>query len=84
MGGGSQSPQDEIDVVKFMKLNEVFALDMQKNGLNAEPIEVGSLPLEKEDYYNNELGSTPRIVTNRGCIKLKDSLIDLIQIIQKN
>ena len=84
MGEGSQSPQDEIDEIKFMKLNEVFALDMQKNGLNAEPIQVGSLPLEKEDYYNNQLGSTPKIVTNKGCIKLKDSLIDLIQIIQRN
>lgn len=84
MGEGSQSPQDEIDEIKFMKLNEVFALDMQKNGLNAEPIQVGSLPLEKEDYYNNQLGSSPKIVTNKGCIKLKDSLIDLIQIIQRN
>jgi len=48
VGGGSQSPQDEIDVIKFMKLNEVFALDMQKNGLNAEPIEVGSCHSKKK------------------------------------
>jgi hypothetical protein len=76
--------EEEVDLIKYMKLNEVFALDMQKSGLNAEPIQMGSLPLEKEEYYNNELGSTPRIVTNKGCIRLKDRVIDLVQIIQRN
>jgi hypothetical protein len=76
--------EEEVDLIKYMKLNEVFALDMQKSGLNAEPMQVGSLALEKEEYYNNELGSTPRIVTNKGCIRLKDRVIDLVQIIQRN
>lgn len=75
---------EEVDLIKYMKLNEVFALDMQKNGLNAEPMQLGSLLLEKEEYYNNELGSTPRVVTNKGCIRLNDRVIDLVQIIQRN
>ena len=40
--------------------------------------------LEKEEYYNNDLVRTPRVVTNKGCIKLKSSAIDLVQIIQRN
>jgi hypothetical protein len=75
---------DELDIMKLMNLNEAFAIDVQKSGINAEAVELGSLDLEREEYYNNDFGNTPRIVTNKGCIKLKGSAIDLIQIIQRN
>jgi hypothetical protein len=42
------------------------------------------LNLEFEEYYNNDIGSTPRIITNRGCIKIKNKEISMIQIIQRN
>lgn len=80
----SSDPEDELDIMKLMNLNEVFAIDMQKSGISAEAVNVGSLELEREEYYNNDFGNTPRIVTNKGCIRLKDSLIDFIQIIQRN
>jgi hypothetical protein len=80
----ASDPQDELDIMKLMNLNEVFAIDMQKSGISAEAVNVGSLELEREEYYNNDFGNTPRIVTNKGCIRLKDSLIDFIQIIQRN
>jgi hypothetical protein len=80
----ASDPQDELDIMKLMNLNEVFAIDMQKSGISAEAVNLGSLELEREEYYNNDFGNTPRIVTNKGCIRLKDSLIDFIQIIQRN
>ena len=82
----SHSPEheDELDIMKLMNLNEAFAIDMQKSGIIAKAVELGSLDLEREEYYNNDFGSTPRIVTNKGCIELKDSIIDLVQIIQRN
>jgi hypothetical protein len=80
----ASDPENELDIMKLMNLNEVFAIDMQKSGISAEAVNVGSLELEREEYYNNDFGNTPRIVTNKGCIRLKDSLIDFIQIIQRN
>jgi hypothetical protein len=81
---GDSHDDGETETVKLMKLNEVFAFEIQKAGINAEAVPIGSLQLEKEEYYNNDLGRRPRIVTNKGCIKLKSSAIDLIQIIQRN
>ena len=74
----------ETETVKLIKLNQVFAIEIQKAGINAEAVPIGSLQLEKEEYYNSDLGRRPRIVTNKGCIKLKSSEIDLVQIIQRN
>ena len=54
-----------------MKLGEVFAFEIQKAGIYAVAVPIGSLQLEKEEYYNNDSRRTPRIVTNKGCIKLK-------------
>jgi len=39
--------------------------------------------LEREEYYNNDISSNPRFTTNRGCIKIKDKEISMIQIIQR-
>jgi hypothetical protein len=74
----------ETETVKMMKLNQVFSIEFQKSGINAEAVPIGSLQLEKEEYYNSDLGRRPRIVTNKGCIKLKSCAIDLVQIIQRN
>ena len=53
-------------------------------GVDAEPKEVGSTNIEKsKDYYGRNFSQTPRMVTNRGCVELKNSNIDAIQIIQK-
>ena len=68
----SHSPEheDELDIMKLMNLNEAFAIDIQNSGISAEAIEIGTLDLEREEYFNNDFGSTPRIVTNKGCINV--------------
>lgn len=76
--------QEESDTFKKLDINEIFASQMMANGLAAEAIPLGSLELEHEEYYNNDIGSSPRLITNRGCIRVKDKEIGIIQIIQKN
>ncbi len=76
--------EEEPETTKNSSLNEIFASQIQKSGVAAEPVPIGSLKLEREDYYNNDIGSNPRFITNRGCIKLEDKEISMIQIIQLN
>ncbi|HXG74912.1 MAG: hypothetical protein QW177_02870 [Candidatus Nitrosotenuis sp.] len=53
-------------------------------GVDATPKEIGTDPVERsKDYYGRNFSQTPRMVTNRGCVELHNSNIDLIQIIQK-
>ena len=81
---GDSHDEGETEIVKLMRLNEVFSFEIQKAGIYAVAVPIGSLQLEKEEYYNNDLGARPRIVTNKGCIKLKECATDLVQIIQRN
>jgi hypothetical protein len=74
---------EESETIKIVNLNEIFASQMNKKGLIVEAVPIGTLNLEREEYYNNDIGSNPRFVTNRGCIKIKDKEISMIQIIQR-
>jgi hypothetical protein len=69
-------------------LNERIAQEISKNGIECKAImDIGSLPIENEPYYSHLFPLSPRVTTNRGCIRLEDnskSNIDLIQVIQKN
>ena len=76
--------EEESETIKISSLNEIFASQMNNSGLTVEPLPIGSLNLEREDYYNNDIGSNPRFITNRGCIKIKDKEVSMIQIIQRN
>ena len=76
--------ENDSESIKISSLNEIFASQMNKRGVTVETVPIGSLNLEFEEYYNNDIGSTPRIITNRGCIKIKNKEISMIQIIQRN
>ena len=74
---------------KIMNLNEILAKEVSQNGIECKAItDIGSLPIEKKPYYSHLFPMSPRIVTNRGCIRLEGNgtrrNIDFIQIIQKN
>jgi len=74
---------------KIMNLNEILAKEVSQNGIECKAItEIGSLPIEKKSYYSYLFPMSPRIITNRGCIRLEGNgtrrNIDFIQIIQKN
>ena len=76
--------ENDSETIKISSLNEIFASQMKKSGLTVETVPLGSLNLEREDYYNNDIGPNPRFITNRGCIKIKDKEVSIIQIIQRN
>lgn len=53
-------------------------------GVDAAPKELGTDPVEtSQDYYGRNFSQATRMITNRGCVELKNSNIDVIQIIQK-
>jgi hypothetical protein len=53
-------------------------------GIGSTPKEIGTDSVEKaKDYYGRNFSQAPRMISNRGTVELKDSNIDLIQIIQK-
>ena len=57
---------------------------LKEIGVDSSPMEVGTSSVEKaKDYYGRNFSQTPRMITNRGCVELKNSNIDVIQIIQK-
>ena len=71
-------------VIKRVNLNESLAQAMERIGIDCEAIEVNSLAIENRPYYSYKLPMTPKIVTNRGCIKVNGKSFGLIQIIQRN
>ena len=77
-----------LEQEKTMNLNETLAKKISQNGIECKAItDIGSLPIEKRSYYSHLFSMSPRIITNRGCIRLEGNSrrnIDFIQIIQKN
>ena len=68
--------------------NARLAQDILKNGVQCKAIEkIGSLPIEREPYYSYLFTSSPRLITNRGCITFditNKRNIDVVQVIQLN
>lgn len=81
----SKNMQDtESDIFVLETWPEKIAKSLKEMGIDAMPKELGTDSVEKtKDYYGRNFSQTPRMVTNRGCIELKNSNIDVIQIIQK-
>ena len=74
---------------KTMNLNEILAKEISQNEIECKAIiHIGSLEIEKKPYYSYLFAMSPRIITNRGCIRFEGNgtrrNIDFIQIIQKN
>ena len=83
------SPEIILKKEETIKLNERFAQESFQNGIECNAItDIGSLPIEKKSYYSHLFPMSPRIITNKGCIRLEGNgtrrNIDFIQIIQKN
>jgi len=52
-------------------------------GIEAQPKDIGTDEVEKEDFFSRYFSQATRMITNRGCLEPKKSNIDVIQIIQK-
>lgn len=73
----------EPDTFVYRTWPEQFSEMLKEIGIESEPKEIGSDDVEKGDYYSRYFMSTPRMMTNQGCLDVKNSNIDVIQIIQK-
>ena len=62
---------------------EKFSGMLKEIGVDSISKEIGTDDVEKDDYYSRYFSQTPRMITNRGCLDVKNSNIDVIQIIQK-
>jgi hypothetical protein len=62
---------------------EKFSDMLKEIGVDSESKEIATDEVENDDYYSRYFSQTPRMVTNKGCIKIKNSNIDVVQIIQK-
>lgn len=73
----------EPDTFVYQTWPEKFSDMLKEIGVDSESKEIGTDDVEKDDYYSRYFAQTPRMVTNRGCLDVKESNIDVIQIIQK-
>jgi hypothetical protein len=73
----------ESDTFVYQTWPEKFSDMLKEIGVDSKSKEIGSDDIEKGDYYGRYFSQTPRMVTNRGCLDVNNSNIDVIQIIQK-
>lgn len=76
--------EEESDIFVPVTLNEQFANEMRENGINAQAVPIGTLEFEREVYYNNDYDNSPRLITNKGCVKIENSEVEFVQLIQRN
>ena len=62
---------------------EKFSDMLKEICVDSESKEIATDEVENDDYYSRYFSQTPRMVTNKGCIEIKNSNIDVVQIIQK-
>ena len=73
----------EPDTFVLKSFPQRISEDLTKIGIESTPKQIGEDDVEKGDYYSRCFSQTPRMVTNKGCLEVKNSNIDVIQIIQK-
>ena len=73
----------EPDTFVLKTIPEKFSEFLGKIGIESQPKEIGTADVEQGDYYSRCFTQTPRMVTNKGCVEIKKSNIDAVQIIQK-
>ena len=73
----------ESDTFPYKTWPEKFVDMLFEIGVESEAKEIATVDLENGDYYSRYFSQTPRMVTNKGCLEVKNTNIDVVQIIQK-
>jgi len=73
----------EPDTFVLKSHTEKFCDILSEIGVDAIHKEIATDKVEEGEYYSRCFTQTPRMVTNKGCLEVKKSNIDVIQIIQK-
>ena len=64
--------------------HEVMAEEMEKHGIQCEPVVLGSHPLEAVPVYSHLFALSPKITTNKGLVRITGRNFDYVQIIQRS
>ena len=73
----------EPETFTLKTIPEKFSDMLKDIGIESQPNEIAKGDVETDDYYSRYFSQTPRMVTNKGSLEVKNSNIDVIQIIQK-
>ena len=73
----------ESDTFTYQTWPEKFSTMLKEIGVDSKSKDIATDVVETDDYYGRYFAQTPRMVTNKGCIDIKNSNIDVVQIIQK-
>ncbi len=73
----------EPDTIVLKSYPQKFCDILSEIGVEAISKEIATDKVEEGEYYSRCFTQTPRMVTNMGCLEVKKSNIDVIQIIQK-
>ena len=73
----------EPDTFVLKSHPEKYCDKLSEIGVDANSKEIGTDEVEMGEYYSRCFSQTPRMVTNKGCLEVKNSNIDVVQIIQK-
>ena len=73
--------EPETFVIKSMP--EKFSEMLNEIAITSTPKQFATDDVELDDYYSRVFSQTTRMVTNKGCLDVDGTNIDVIQIIQK-
>lgn len=73
----------EPDTIQIKSKQTIYCEVLEQIGVKAEAEPFGTDEAEKSDYYSKYFSNSPAMVTNHGCISIKGTNIDVVQIIQK-
>ena len=62
---------------------EKFSDMLKEIAIDSTPKEIATDDIEHDDYYSRVFSQSTRMVTNKGCLDVNGTNIDVIQIIQK-
>ena len=73
----------EPDTFIIKSMPEKFSDMLKEIDVSSAPKEIATDDVEHDDYYSRVFAQTTRMVTNKGCLDVSGTNIDVIQIIQK-
>lgn len=73
----------EPDTFEPRSIPEKYSDMLASIGIGASAEEIGTTDAERGDYYSRYFAHSPRMITNKGCITITGTNIDMVQIIQK-
>ncbi len=73
----------EPDTFILKSIPEKFSDMLKEIDVSSTPKKIATDDVEHDDYYSRVFSQTTRMVTNKGCLDVSGTNIDVIQIIQK-